>query len=330
MNGHGEHRPVMVAEMVRVLQPRAGARYIDATIGAGGYTAALLNAAACRVIGIDRDRAALTLAARANAPDRDRLTLIHGCFGDMVALLAAIGIERVDGVAFDLGVSSMQLDRAERGFSFHADGPLDMRMDPDSGGLTAADVVNRLDEGDLARLIADFGEERAARRVARAIVRARAQAPIETTRRLADIVRAVVRPSADGHHPATRTFQALRIRVNDELGQLDRGLVAAERLLAPGGRLCVVAFHSLEDRRVKAFLRARSGDAPRSSRHLPDDTTATPLAASFRLLSRRAQRPTAAEVAGNPRARSARLRAAERTEFPAWDDSADQRRRRAA
>jgi 16S rRNA (cytosine1402-N4)-methyltransferase len=329
MNGFPDHRPVMLAEVVRALGPRAGARYVDATFGAGGYAAALLDAAACRVVGIDRDRATLAAAEGLQARVAGRLTLVHGRFGDMVPLLAAVGIDGVDGIAFDLGVSSMQLDRAERGFSFRFDGPLDMRMDRESGA-TAAEVIGALDESDLARVIAGYGEERAARRIARAIVRERQRAPIVRTAQLADIVRGVVRPAADGRDPATRTFQALRILVNDELGELDRGLVAAERLLLPGGRLCVVAFHSLEDRRVKTFLRARSGNLPRPSRHSPGVGAEPPRPPSFRLLSRRALHPSVAEVAGNPRARSARLRAAERTDAPAWGDAHDGPKRRAA
>jgi 16S rRNA (cytosine1402-N4)-methyltransferase len=329
MSGDRDHHPVMLAEVVQALRPRAGALYVDATFGAGGYAAALLDAAVCRVVGIDRDRATLAAAKSLIQSAADRLTLVHGRFGDMVPLLAAIGIDGVDGIAFDLGVSSMQLDLAERGFSFRFDGPLDMRMDS-SAGATAADMINALDEADLARVLAGYGEERAARRVARAIVRERERAPIVRTAQLADIVRAVVRPAADGRDPATRTFQALRILVNDELGELDRGLVAAERLLLPGGRLSVVAFHSLEDRRVKTFLRARSGNLPRPSRHSPGIGAEPPRPPSFRLLSLRAQLPSAAEVTGNPRARSARLRAAERTDAPAWGDAHDGQKRRAA
>lgn len=314
----GGHRPVMLAEVLAALEPREGATYVDATFGGGGYTRAILDAAACRVVGIDRDPEAVARALPLLGQYRDRLAVVHGCFGDLRALLAAAGVASVDGVAFDLGVSSSQLDQAGRGFSFRFAGPLDMRMDP-TAGRPAADAVNDLPEAELARIIFLYGEERASRRVARAIVRARTLAPIRSTEELAAIVRRVVPPSADGIDPATRTFQALRIFVNDELGELDRGLAAAERLLGEGGRLVVVAFHSLEDRRVKTFLRARSGQAPRPSRHLPQAAAAaTPPPPSFRLIGGRARLPTAAEVAGNPRARSARLRAAERTAAAAW------------
>jgi 16S rRNA (cytosine1402-N4)-methyltransferase len=237
----------------------------------------------------------------------------------MEQLLTEAGAERIDGITFDLGMSSIQLDAAERGFSFRLEGPLDMRMDP-GAGATAADIVNTLPEEDLADILYAYGEERAARRIARLIVQSRRQAPFAGTRQLADLVRSVVRKEAGGIDPATRTFQALRIYVNDEMGELDRGLCAAERLLAGGGRLCVVAYHSLEDRKVKAFLRVRSGSLPRSSRHTPEllaGGKAAP-APSFRLLHRGAVRPSVAEVAVNPRARSARLRAAERTAAPPW------------
>jgi 16S rRNA (cytosine1402-N4)-methyltransferase len=245
----------------------------------------------------------------------------------MEQLLTEAGAERVDGIVFDLGMSSIQLDAAERGFSFRAEGPLDMRMDP-GAGATAADVVNTLPEEGLADILYAYGEERAARRIARLIVQSRRQAPFVGTRQLADLVRSVVRKEAGGIDPATRTFQALRIYVNDEMGELDRGLCAAERLLAAGGRLCVVAYHSLEDRKVKTFLRVRSGSLPRSSRYtpeLPAGGKAAP-APSFRLLHRGAIRPSAAEVAANPRARSARLRAAERTAAPPWPGTPSTRR----
>jgi len=236
------------------------------------------------------------------------------------------GVDKVDGVAMDLGVSSMQIDDGERGFSFRADGPLDMRMG--DSGVTAADVVNTTDEKDLADIIYRFGEERASRRVAKVIVEARAQAPITRTGQLAGLVRRAVPRSRDGIDPATRTFQALRIYVNDELGELSRGLTAAEALLVPGGRLAVVSFHSLEDRRVKDFLRDRSGTGPRPSRHLPAQDNET-LPPTFRLIGRGATKPTAEEIAANPRARSARLRAAERTQAPTWPDHAGNARQAA-
>ncbi len=319
------HVPVMLTEVLDALSPRAGAVYLDATFGAGGYSQAILDAARCTVFGIDRDPEACAASADLRRRYAGRLTVLRGRFGDMISLLGASGVDRVDGVAFDLGISSVHVDRAERGFSFRADGPLDMRMNPDDG-LTAADAVNRLPEAELARILFFYGEERASRRIARAIVAARDEAPIERTGRLADIVRRVLPKARDGIDPATRTFQALRIHVNDELGELDRGLVAAERLLNPGGRLCAVAFHSLEDRKVKAFVRDRSGSLPRPSRHLPETEADRAPPPSFRLLHRGTVRPTPSEVAANPRARSARLRAAERTAAPPWSGPTEERR----
>ena len=305
------HAPVMLQEVIACLQPRDGAIYVDGTFGAGGYTRGLLEAAACDVWAIDRDPDALTSGEPLVENAKGRLRLRQGRFGDMDRLLAADGVRQVDGIALDLGVSSMQLDQPQRGFSFRADGPLDMRMERD--GPTAADLVNELDEEELANILFRYGEERRSRRVARAIVAARSDQPIRTTGQLADIVRRALGPSHDGIDPATRTFQALRIVVNDELGELQRGLGAAERLLAPGGRVAVVSFHSLEDRLVKDYLRARSDAAPRASRHLPTEVRGEPR---FRLLHRRALRPSDEEIAANPRARSARLRAAERTAAP--------------
>jgi len=309
----GGHVPVLLREVIEVLRPRADGIYVDGTFGGGGYTRALLEAAPCRVWAIDRDPAAVARGQAMAAASGGRLTMIPGNFEAMDGLLAARGIAAVDGVALDLGVSSQQLDDPARGFSFRADGPLDMRMD--GTGPTAADVVNRAPEAELARIVADLGEERRARAVARAIVRARADAPIATTAALAEVVRRVVRPAADGIDPATRTFQALRIHVNDELGSLARGLEAAERLLAAGGRLAVVAFHSLEDRAVKRFLAERSGRASQPSRHAP---AATLRDATFTVLTRKPVLPGPEEVARNPRARSARLRAAQRTAAAPW------------
>ncbi len=319
------HRPVMLDEVLAALAPRADAIYLDATFGAGGYAAALLEAAACMVIGIDRDPAACARGAALSARYPGRLTVLHGRFGDLAALLPAYGVRQVDGVAFDLGVSSPQIDDPERGFSFRAAGPLDMRMDPTSG-RPVADAVNALPEAELARIIAVYGEERAARRIARAIVRARTAGPITTTVALAEIVRAVLPRAVDGIDPATRTFQALRIFINDELAELSCGLDGAERLLAAGGRLCVVSFHSLEDREVKTFLRARGGNAPRPSRHRPQADADSAPAPTFRVLTPRPLRPADAEVSVNPRARSARLRAAERTPAPAWTGPGANRR----
>lgn len=312
------HVPVLLAEVLQALAPRDGALYVDGTFGLGGYTRALLEAARCTVCGIDRDPRAIAAGAALAAQHPGRLQLFNGRFGDMERLLTARGVTQVDGVALDIGVSSPQIDEPARGFSFRHDGPLDMRMGDD--GPTAADVVNTADEATLADIIERLGEERFARRIARAIVAARAQQPITRTLQLAEIVRGVVRRAPDGIDPATRTFQALRIYVNDEIGELRRGLAAAERLLVPGGRLAVVSFHSLEDREVKSFLRRRSGGEGGVSRHLPARTGGR--APSFTLLTRRAVRPSDAEIASNPRARSARLRAAERTAAPAWMEAA--------
>ncbi|MGZ8348106.1 MAG: 16S rRNA (cytosine(1402)-N(4))-methyltransferase RsmH [Allosphingosinicella sp.] len=311
------HSPVMLAEVLDGLAPHDGGVYVDATFGAGGYARAILDAAACTVIGIDRDPDACRRAGELVARYGGRLKIVRGRFGAMVQLLAGIEIEAVDGVAFDLGVSSPQLDTAARGFSFRLNGPLDMRMDPEAGE-SAADAVNALPEDELARILAAYGEERAARRVARAVVRERSSERIETTVRLAEIVRAVLPPGRARIDPATRTFQALRIYVNDELGELDQGLAAAEAVLRPKARLCVVAFHSLEDRRVKSFLRARTGLRPAPSRHLPDAPAPAAPAPTFRLIETGAIKPSREEIAANPRARSARLRVAERTAAPAW------------
>lgn len=308
------HIPVLLAETVAALAPGDSDTVVDGTFGRGGYAAALLEAAQCQVIGIDRDPEAIA-HGRAMAGEYDgRLTLIEGRFGDMDLLVDRL----VDAVALDLGVSSPQLDAARRGFSFRADGPLDMRMG--NHGSTAADIVNNADESDLIRILRDYGEERFARRVAKAIVAARGRAPVTTTAQLADIVRRAVPRSKDGIDPATRSFQGLRIAVNDELGELSRGLAAAERILAPGGRLAVVSFHSLEDRQVKRFLAMRSSTSRATSRHLP--VPANDLAPTFRLINRKPIEPGAEELAANPRARSAKLRAAIRTEAPAWEGEA--------
>ncbi|MBF0375844.1 MAG: 16S rRNA (cytosine(1402)-N(4))-methyltransferase RsmH [Alphaproteobacteria bacterium] len=309
MTTHPLHVPVLLREVIAALSPADGEIIVDGTFGAGGYTGALLDAAACRVVAIDRDPDAL-----ARAKPHERLTLVAGRFGEMEALLAERGIALVDGVTLDIGVSSMQIDDAERGFSFMRDGPLDMRMERE--GASAADVVNNAEEADLADIIFHLGEERHARRVARAIRVRRAERPFQRTLDLADVVRGVVPRSGDGIDPATRTFQALRIHVNDELGELSRGLSAAERMLKPGGRLAVVTFHSLEDRAVKTFLQRRAGSAPRPSRHVPAAPEAR--ASSFELLKRKPVTAAHDELAANPRSRSAKLRAARRTHAPAW------------
>ncbi len=309
------HTPVMLDTVVEALAPRAGGIYVDGTFGAGGYARAILDAAPCTVWGIDRDPDAVARGTDMARAYDGRLTVLAGRFGDMGPLLAEVGVDGVDGIALDLGVSSFQIETAERGFSFRRDGPLDMRME--RAGPSAADVVNALDESDLADIIYQYGEERASRRVAKAIVSARAEAPIRRTGELASLVRRAVGGRRDGIDPATRTFQALRIHVNDELGELGQGLIAAEALLKAGGRLAVVSFHSLEDRIVKEFLQWRAGRAPLPSRHLPERID-TPPAASFRLLGRGTTKPTKHEIEANSRARSARLRAAERTPAAAW------------
>ncbi|HZH28110.1 MAG TPA: 16S rRNA (cytosine(1402)-N(4))-methyltransferase RsmH [Azospirillaceae bacterium] len=308
------HIPVLAEEVVAALAVRPGGRYVDGTFGAGGYTRAILTAAPDTMVwGIDRDPAAIERGRALQREFPGRLTLVMGRFGEMDRLAADAA--PVDGVALDIGVSSPQIDEAARGFSFRFDGPLDMRMGPD--GPTAADLVNTLPEAELADAIYHLGEERYARRVARAIVAARTAAPIGRTLELADIVRRVVPRSRDGIDPATRTFQALRILVNDELGELDRGLAAAERLLAPGGRLAVVSFHSLEDVKVKRFFKTRSGTETGISRHLPEAPVPA-RAPSFRLITRKPTVPSADEAARNPRARSAKLRVGERTTAPAF------------
>jgi 16S rRNA (cytosine1402-N4)-methyltransferase len=325
MTGTTAHIPVLLEDVVAALAPKDGDRHVDGTFGAGGYTLALLGAADCMVIAIDRDPSAVQTGQALADTYKGRLTVIHGRFGEMDDLLRARGIETVNGVALDLGVSSMQLDQADRGFSFRFDGPLDMRME--TQGPSAADLVNGAPEAELADIIYRYGEERHSRRVAKAIVLRRADTPFTRTLDLAGTVRAAIpgRPKKDGIDPATRTFQALRIAVNDELGEIGRGLEAAEAILAPGGRLAVVSFHSLEDRIVKSFLRDRSGGAPRGSRHAPE--TGAGRAPTFTVTQRRpvgpgVTGPGTAEAAANPRARSARLRAAQRTAAPAWPKSA--------
>ncbi|MGD0418745.1 MAG: 16S rRNA (cytosine(1402)-N(4))-methyltransferase RsmH [Xanthobacteraceae bacterium] len=309
--GLARHIPVLAGRAVEWLGVRAGGVYLDATFGAGGYARAILATPGTRVIGIDRDDSAIAAGAALAEPAQGRLVLAAGRFSDLQAIAANHGIDAVDGVVFDLGVSSMQLDEAARGFSFRLEGPLDMRMGCD--GPSAADVVARASERELAFIIATLGEERHARSIARAVVRSRDTRPIVTTSALADIAAAIVRQRPGLIHPATRTFQALRIFVNEELSELADGLAAAERVLKPAGRLVVVAFHSLEDRIVKTFLIERSR-APASSRHRPQIASAPP---TFHVLTRRPETPNDAEIAANPRARSAKLRAAERTDAAA-------------
>ncbi|HOV04107.1 MAG TPA: 16S rRNA (cytosine(1402)-N(4))-methyltransferase RsmH [Kaistiaceae bacterium] len=306
------HVPVMLEEVLHFLAPARGGFVIDGTFGAGGYTRALLSAGA-DVLAIDRDPDAIARGAALVAKANGRLCLLHGRFSELDAHARGIGRSGADGVVLDIGVSSMQIDEAERGFSFRFDGPLDMRME--RSGPSAADVVNEMPERDLARLIALFGEEKKSGYVARAIATRRAERPFETTADLADVVgRAVGRRFDDTIDPATRTFQALRIYVNAELDELAEALGAAERILKPGGRLVVVSFHSLEDRIVKRFLADRSRTHPGGSRHMPE---ANLPPATFTLLAKGAETPGEAECAANPRARSARLRAAVRTDAPA-------------
>ena len=301
------HVPVLGRQAVERLAVKSGGLYIDGTFGAGGYTRAILQTPGARVIGIDRDQSAVAHGAALVAEAQGRLELFQDRFSD----LAAIVHTTIDGIVLDLGVSSMQLDEPARGFSFRFDGPLDMRMGRD--GPSAADVIARGSERDLAYIIATLGEEHRARAVARAIVKARSERAIETTGALAEIITRVVHMRDNQIHPATRTFQALRIFVNDELAELAHGLAAAERVLKPSGRLVVVSFHSLEDRIVKTFLTERSR-APAASRHQPEIVAAPP---SFRVLTRKPEIADTAEIAANPRARSAKLRAAERTDAPA-------------
>ena len=309
--GPARHLPVLLNEVLHYLAPQPGGVYVDGTFGAGGYTRAILAAADCRVIAIDRDPNAIHDGQALVAEFEGRLTLVPERFGALDEVAQAQGAPLVDGVVLDIGVSSMQIDEGERGFSFRRDGPLDMRMSQD--GPSAADLVAKLSETELANLIYRFGEERHSRAVAKAILAARAQAPIERTLQLADIVSKVVWAKPHEPHPATRTFQALRIAVNDELGELARALEAAERILKPGGRLVVVTFHSLEDRIVKNFLANRAKVAA-GSRHLPAVSSAAP---SFTLLARGAVEPGEEERAANPRARSSKLRAAARPQAPA-------------
>jgi len=294
-----------------MLAPREGGIYLDATFGAGGYSRMILDVAGTHLIGIDRDRTAIAGGFDLVERSGGRLTLVEDRFSHLERVCATTGFATVDGIVLDVGVSSMQLDEAGRGFSFRHDGPLDMRMGHD--GPTAADVVARASEAELADIIYVFGEERQSRAVARAIVAGRKEAPIATTRALADLVSKVVRAKPRDIHPATRTFQALRIFVNEELDELQLALEAAERVLKAGGRLVVVSFHSLEDRIVKNFLNER-GKTSGGSRHLPEVSKAEP---SFHLLTRRPLVPNESEISANPRARSAKLRAAERTEASA-------------
>ncbi|MFL6862818.1 MAG: 16S rRNA (cytosine(1402)-N(4))-methyltransferase RsmH [Allosphingosinicella sp.] len=310
-SAHQPHIPVLAEEVVHALAVAPGETHVDGTFGAGGYTKAILERGAARVIAFDRDPDAIQAGESLAASCGERLTLVPERFSRMRQALAARGIDEVDGVTLDIGVSSMQLDQADRGFSFQGDGPVDMRMDRE--GPSAADFLNHAGEDEIADVLFHYGEEPRSRRVARFIVAAR---PIERTGQLADVVR-----KALGHHPgmkkdpATRTFQAIRIHVNEELQELEGGLAAAEQVLRPGGRLAVVTFHSLEDRIVKRFLKSRSGSKAGGSRHRPVSETGP--APTFESVAKPV-RASEAEVSANPRARSATLRAARRTAAPAW------------
>ncbi|MGE3301881.1 MAG: 16S rRNA (cytosine(1402)-N(4))-methyltransferase RsmH [Hyphomonadaceae bacterium] len=308
------HVPVLLQEALAALNVRDGGLYVDATFGGGGYARAILEAAECRLIALDRDPDAIARGQALAVTYPQHFQLIHSSF----VAVDKIVEEPVDGIVFDLGVSSFQLDEAARGFSFREDAPLDMRMS--LAGPSAADAVNRLSEAALGEALARLGEDHEARRIARTLVRARAAAPIASTAQLAALVEEAVGGRKGAKiHSATRTFQALRLLVNDELGELARALAAAERALKPGGRLVVVSFHSLEDRLVKSFLTARGGARGGGSRHMP--ATQSEVRPSFALHARGGVTPAAAELAANPRARSARLRWGERTAAPAWPET---------
>lgn len=317
------HLPVLLPQVLAALTPRPGETFIDGTFGAGGYTRGILDAAAdVRVLAIDRDPTAIAAGQELVAASSGRLHLMQARFGTLDRLAEEAGWAPVDGVVLDVGVSSMQLDQPERGFSFQGDGPLDMRMGAD--GPTAADVINTADETLIADILYHLGEERSSRAIARRIVARRMEAPFTRTRELADLVaRALGREKIAGKHAATRTFQALRIYVNDELGELATALSAAERVLKPGGRLAVVSFHSLEDGLVKRFLRERATPQQQGSRHLPPTARMSGPPTSFRFEVNKPVSPTDTETAANPRARSARLRWAVRTEAAAWPDEVE-------
>ena len=313
------HLPVLCQEAIDALNIREGGCYVDGTFGVGGYSSEILSRTDCRLFAFDRDPSAVVRAKNLTSSSGQNFSIIQGCFSGMDTMLLDLGISSVDAIVLDLGVSSPQIDDPERGFSFRFDGPLDMRMDLE--GATAEDVVNTMGEMELADVIFNYGEERLSRRISKAIMAARLEGRIKTTKRLADIVRKVVPRGGKGKgiDPATRTFQALRIYINDELRELERGLEAAERILAPGGRLAVVAFHSLEDRRVKKFFNERQGISNGRSRHAPPGNSFF-KAASFQVITKKPIYAASTEVAYNPRARSARLRVAQRTAAPAWSE----------
>ncbi len=304
--GPVRHTPVLLPQVLTALAPKDGGLYIDCTFGAGGYTRAILDAANCRVLALDRDPDAVASGRSFIQEFGDRIALVESRFAELADVAEAQGFSPADGVVFDLGVSSMQLDEAGRGFSFMRDGPLDMRMS--STGVSAADVVNTFEQDAIADILYQFGEERRSRAIARTIVAARAEKPLERTSELAALCVRVLGQKPGDKHAATRTFQALRLYVNDELDEVSNGLAAAESVLRPGGRLAVVTFHSLEDRIAKQFLNDRAGRVAAPSRHAP--AAAEQAAPTFRLITRKPVEPTDEEVAANPRARSAKLRAA--------------------
>lgn len=311
--GYEKHYPVMLPEVLTAMSPKDGEVYVDGTFGAGGYSRAMLEAADCKVYAIDRDVDAQERAQELIAQYGERFVFLRGCFGDVRALLDSAGVERVNGFVLDIGVSSVQIDEAERGFSFRFDGPLDMRMDVANDGLNAADIVNTYEQQDLANLIYEYGEERLSRRIARAIVKRREEEKFSRTLDLADVVRSVVPKSPkDKTDQATRTFQALRIAVNDELGELDRALEASESILEEDGRLVVVSFHSLEDGRVKRYMKRAANAEASVSRHIPQVGMPEEVRSPFYLPSRKAVKPSQKEIDENPRSRSARLRLAVR------------------
>ncbi|MBG0812046.1 16S rRNA (cytosine(1402)-N(4))-methyltransferase RsmH [Methylosinus sp. H3A] len=312
-SGAERHVPVLLEEAVAALAPQAGGVYLDATFGAGGYTRALLAHADTRVLALDRDPTAIRNGYALVEAAGGRLTLVEARFSELAQVAERMGLAPLDGVVADIGVSSMQFDEAARGFSFRNDGPLDMRME--GRGVSAADIIAEAEEEALADILYHYGEERASRRIARAIVKAREQGRIETTRALAQIIERAAPGKPGDIHPATKSFQALRIAVNDELGELVAALAGAERVLKPGGRLAVVTFHSLEDRIVKQFLAERSGRGETRSRLLPGEPVPPPR--TFTNEGRQPVTPSQREIATNPRARSAKLRFATRSEAPA-------------
>jgi 16S rRNA (cytosine1402-N4)-methyltransferase len=307
------HKSVLLDEVLEWLKPADGKIYVDGTFGAGGYSKAILDKADCNVLAIDRDQNAKKFSAKLENQYKERFSFIHGCFGDVKNIIKDSSYQKVDGFVLDLGVSSMQLDQADRGFSFRYNAPLDMRMDQESSGITAAELINGYKEEDLADIIYKYGDERYSRRIAKLIVKERQIAPIEDTFTLADIIRrAVPKNFKSDIDPATKTFQAIRIYINEELSELESALEASESILSEGGRLVVVSFHSLEDRIVKRFIKQRSSIAPNRSRHLPaEEKDESDII--FSLPFKKPVLPSEKEVLSNPRSRSAKLRVAIRT-----------------